>query len=212
MVKNLPASSGDTGLIPGLGRSPGEGNGNPLQYSCLGNPMDRGAWWAIVYRVAKSWRWLSHWTTTTKKTEKGKVFYKYETLILLCNYNTFLSVFSQFPNMVNFCIWSRVVLFFSGIPVALFFLVPDKDPHALGWHKRGNPMRVAPWVDVSVLLSRSVLSLKSQIMLFCVIYWSRLIVDFLPSINMGISDFFALTQCLQWVQSRYRKPSSWAIV
>ena len=55
-VKNLPANAGDirnTGLIPGSGRSPGEGNGNPLQYSCLGNPMDRGAWRAIVHRVAK---------------------------------------------------------------------------------------------------------------------------------------------------------------
>ena len=45
---------GDTGLIPGSGRSPGEENGNPLQYSCLGNTMDRGAWWAIVQRVSKS--------------------------------------------------------------------------------------------------------------------------------------------------------------
>ena len=45
-VKNLPANAGDTGLIPGLGRFPGKGNGNPLQYSCLGNPMDRGAWQA----------------------------------------------------------------------------------------------------------------------------------------------------------------------
>ena len=42
------------GSISGLGRSPGEGTGNPLQYSCLENPMDRGAWWAMVYRVAKS--------------------------------------------------------------------------------------------------------------------------------------------------------------
>ena len=46
MVRNLPANARDVGLIPGLGRSPGEGNGNPLQYSCLGNPMDRGAWQA----------------------------------------------------------------------------------------------------------------------------------------------------------------------
>ena len=45
MVKNLPANAGDTGSIPGWGRSPGEGNGNPLQCSCLENPMDRGAWW-----------------------------------------------------------------------------------------------------------------------------------------------------------------------
>ena len=49
-----PANSGDVGLLSGSGRSPGEGNGNPLQYSCLGNPMDRGAWWAIVHGVAKS--------------------------------------------------------------------------------------------------------------------------------------------------------------
>ena len=53
VVKNLPANAGVTGSIPGSGRSHGEGNGNPLQYSCLGNPMDRGAWQAIVHRVAK---------------------------------------------------------------------------------------------------------------------------------------------------------------
>ena len=49
----------DLGLIPGSGRSPGEGNGYPFQYSRLGNPMDRGAWWSTVYRVAKSCTWLS---------------------------------------------------------------------------------------------------------------------------------------------------------
>ena len=57
LVKNLPAIAGDTrdsGSIPGSGRSPGEGNGNLLQFSCLGNPMDRGAWWATVHGVAKS--------------------------------------------------------------------------------------------------------------------------------------------------------------
>ena len=53
VVKNLPANAGDTGSIPGLGRSHGEGNGYALQYSCLGNPMDRGAWWARVHGVAK---------------------------------------------------------------------------------------------------------------------------------------------------------------
>ena len=46
-VKNLSANTGDVGSIPGSGRSPGEGNGNPLRYSCLGNPTDREAWWAI---------------------------------------------------------------------------------------------------------------------------------------------------------------------
>ena len=57
MVKNPPANSGDvrdTGLIPGSGRCPGEENGNPLQYSCLDNPLDRGPWWAIVHGVKKS--------------------------------------------------------------------------------------------------------------------------------------------------------------
>ena len=54
MIKNPPSNAGDVGLIPGLGRSPGEGNVNPLQYSCLGNPIERGAWWATVDRVAKS--------------------------------------------------------------------------------------------------------------------------------------------------------------
>ena len=57
VVKNPPANAGDirgTGSVPGLGRSPAGGHGNPSQYSCLKNPMDRGAWWATVHRVAKS--------------------------------------------------------------------------------------------------------------------------------------------------------------
>ena len=54
VVKNLSANAGDAGLNPELGRSPGGGNGNPLQYSCLGNPMDRESWWATVHQVAKS--------------------------------------------------------------------------------------------------------------------------------------------------------------
>ena len=54
VVKNLPGNIRDTGLIPGSGRSPGGGHGNPFQYSCLENPMDRGAWQAMVHRVAKS--------------------------------------------------------------------------------------------------------------------------------------------------------------
>ena len=59
MVKNLPADAGNSGSIPGSGRSPGEGRGCPLQYSCLDNPMDRGTWQAIVHGVAKSWTWLN---------------------------------------------------------------------------------------------------------------------------------------------------------
>ena len=59
VVKNLPASAGDMGFIPRLERFPGVGNGNPLQYSCLENSMDRGVWWATVHGVAKSQIWLS---------------------------------------------------------------------------------------------------------------------------------------------------------
>ena len=53
VVKNPPTNAEDAGSIPGLGRSPGEGNGNPLQYSCLGNPMDRGPWLATVHGVVE---------------------------------------------------------------------------------------------------------------------------------------------------------------
>ena len=55
MVKNLLASAGDAGSIPESGRSPGEENGNPLQYSCLENPMDGGAWRVTVYEVTEEW-------------------------------------------------------------------------------------------------------------------------------------------------------------
>ena len=58
VVKNLPANAGDADSISGSGRSPGEGNGNPLQYSCQDNPVDRGAWWDTVYKVANSWTQL----------------------------------------------------------------------------------------------------------------------------------------------------------
>ena len=56
--KESACNAGDQGLILGLGRSPRDGNGNPLQYSCLENPVDRGAWWASVHGVAQSWTWL----------------------------------------------------------------------------------------------------------------------------------------------------------
>ena len=82
LVKNLPASAGDvrdTGSIPGLGRSPGEGHDNPLQYSCLENSMDRRSWGAIVYGIKKSWTRLS-----------GYHFYPLQLLLLV------LSVFAPY--------------------------------------------------------------------------------------------------------------------
>ena len=65
-VKNLPANAGDIrdmDSIPDSGRSPGGWHGNPLKYSCLENPMDRGAWWARLHRVAGSWTWLKRLNT-----------------------------------------------------------------------------------------------------------------------------------------------------
>ena len=78
VIKNPPASAGDVrdlGLVPGLGRSPGEGNGNPLQYFCLENPMDRGTWWATVHGVTKGQTQLK-WLSTheyTKQTHRRRI-------------------------------------------------------------------------------------------------------------------------------------------
>ena len=75
VVKSLPASSGDArdvGSIPRLGRFPGVGNGNPLHYSCLENPMDRRPWWATVHGVAKSQTWLSNCASMHAHTGRTK--------------------------------------------------------------------------------------------------------------------------------------------
>ena len=71
-VKAPACNAGDLGLIPVSGRSPGEGNGNPLQYSCLENRMNQGAWWATVHGVAKSWTRLSDFTSLHKGSYKVK--------------------------------------------------------------------------------------------------------------------------------------------
>ena len=68
VVKDPPANAGDASLIPELGRSPGEGNGNPLQYSCLENSVDRGAWWATVHGVAKESE-MTNQLSNNKNTE-----------------------------------------------------------------------------------------------------------------------------------------------
>ena len=71
VVRNPPVNAGDVGSIVGLGRSPGEENGNPLQYSCLENAMDRGGWQPTVHWIAKSWTW---WATKREHTR----FYRKE--------------------------------------------------------------------------------------------------------------------------------------
>ena len=76
VIKNLPANAGDVrdpGLVPGLGRSPGEGTGNPLQDSCLENPVDRGTWWATVRRAAKDQTQLKSLSTHECRAYPQKV-------------------------------------------------------------------------------------------------------------------------------------------
>ena len=72
LVKNLPASAGDAGSIPGSGRSPGGGHDNPLQYSCLENPMDRGAWRTTVHGVTKCQTQLSRHAHMLEVFEREK--------------------------------------------------------------------------------------------------------------------------------------------
>ena len=97
VVKNLPANAGDTGSIPGSGRSLRGGNGNPLQYSCLGNPTDREAWRATAHAVAKSRTQLA---SLQKREGGGGITVSFFSLLrqngvispeLLENYNTFSS-------------------------------------------------------------------------------------------------------------------------
>ena len=100
MVKNLPAEAGDSreeGSIPGLGRSSGQGNGHPLQCSCLENPMDRGAWRATVHGVTKSWILNKHTRTIVefKANPHGGQFHL-KIFILI------ISAKTLFPNKVTF--------------------------------------------------------------------------------------------------------------
>ena len=85
VVKNLPANAGDVGLIPGLGRSPVKGNGKLLQYSCLGNPMDRGAWQATVHGVTKNQTWISNWTTTNYLGHCKVKWSESQSCLILCH-------------------------------------------------------------------------------------------------------------------------------
>ena len=108
VIKNSPVNAGgesEVGLIPGSGRSLGEGNGNPLQYSCLDNAMDKGAWWTVVHGSCKSWTWLSamcmhtrahtHTYTVTDKFRmvilRGHQFFKKFLFSDNCNWRNFSS-------------------------------------------------------------------------------------------------------------------------
>ena len=99
---------GDPGTIPGLGRSPGEGNGNPLQYSCLENPMDGGAWWATVHGVAKSGTQLSDFTFT---------FYLYLSYSEHMDTQRLSGFLCQLPQLFSY-IALPTFFFFSPIPTS----------------------------------------------------------------------------------------------
>ena len=115
VVKNLPTSVGDASLIPGLGRSPGEGNSNPLQYSCLENPMDREAWWSVVHGVAKSWTWLSNCTCT----------------LIPGKYN-WISKVMQLYIHIYVCVWIDTLFHYRLLQgIEYSFLCYSIDPHYL---------------------------------------------------------------------------------
>ena len=102
-VKNLPTNEGDSGvvgLIPRSGRSPGVGNGNPLQYSCLENPMDRRAYWDTVHRVAKSQTQLSDWACTQAQWQGEPGL---EGLECICNLNPIAILLTYSQRALSVC-------------------------------------------------------------------------------------------------------------
>ena len=103
-VKASACNAGDLGSIPGLGRSPGEGNGNPLQYSCLENPMDWGAWWAAVHRVTKSRTGLSDFSYLLIFQMTSHHLRRYLT-VLICHIRVALHTSAKY-----FLIWSNCSL------------------------------------------------------------------------------------------------------
>ena len=117
MVKNPRASTEDTrsaGLIPGLGRFPGEGNGHPLQYSCLENLMDRKAWWATVYGIANSWTRLS---TSPHFMFNKQVLLSKSILLILLQTITLHKEVGQAMYLL-----SRIVLFFLNFFFKFYFI------------------------------------------------------------------------------------------
>ena len=133
VVQNLPASVGDSGdarLSPGWRRSPGGRHGNPLQYSCLKCPMDRGAWWATVHGVTKSQTWLSDSTAQYSSAQSvlppltsaflgawGKVFKFFPCLSIL--FSDFFSTYICWMTYVIFACWAS---FFEAGVLVIWFL------------------------------------------------------------------------------------------
>ena len=119
-------------LIPELGRSPGEGNGYPLQYSCLENPMDRWVWWATVKRVAKSWTRLSNWHTHTSR-EDGQLVLKFLNSLMAFREWLLRMIFLKrrgFPNPLPADWWWAN----KGKGLSTFWFQPVWGPCARGQH------------------------------------------------------------------------------
>ena len=113
--KESPFNAGDLGSTPGLGRSPGEGNGNPLQYSCLENPMDRGAWRATVHRITE-WH---NWVTLTSFS------YLYRSFLVWCNPVCLFCFWCQIQKFIAKADLEELILFFCRsfmVSVSLIFL------------------------------------------------------------------------------------------
>ena len=118
MVKNLPANAGnirDAGLISGLGRSPGGGNGHPLHCSCLKNPVDRGTWQITVHWVAKNWTWLKWLSTHAKEC----IHHNLKTLVLWHS-SFFIVQFSHLYMATGKTIALTIKTFISKVMLLLF--------------------------------------------------------------------------------------------
>ena len=121
VVKNLPANAEkrDVGSVPGLGRSPGGGHGNSFQYSYLENPMDRGAWWATVHKVTKSWTWLKQFSMHAHRAWASSV----HSLLNISKLNDTTTGTMTVPrSTINTKKWS----------VAQFLEIPNLFSHATG--------------------------------------------------------------------------------
>ena len=109
MLKNLPANAGDvrdSDSIPGSGRFPGGEHGNALQYSCLENPMDRGAWWAILHRITKSWTWLKQLSMHRNTANTQQIFQWWKTQ----------SIYSKIRNKTRVPTLATIIQYSVGSP------------------------------------------------------------------------------------------------
>ena len=149
LVENLPASAGDareTGSIPGSGRPPGGGHGNPLQYSYLKYPMDRGAWRATVHRIIKSWAQLS------SLAHCNNYIYKiYKLNIYICKFYFFVKMSRYFPLSVLTCL--------RGSTCSPDFPAHPSTPAFVpGWFASLLGLHVLCWVEAGSLLQPDSLS------------------------------------------------------